>query len=175
MTLVETIKKLCLSTGDTFASLEKKLGFGNATIRKWDDATPSGDRLAKIADYFGVSVDYLLGRKSTFKNRLKQLRVKNGYSMDELCETYNLKCADKLNRDTLSRYENGLQEPTFIVIQNLANILNTSTNYLIGQDDLSAPSDFMRVFDRAKKEGFSAKDIEKALDFFKYAENRDKE
>lgn len=66
MALVETIKQLCLKTGDTFASLEKKLHFGNATIRKWDKAMPSGDRLLKVAEYFGVSVDYLLGdNKST--------------------------------------------------------------------------------------------------------------
>lgn len=62
MTLVSTIKSLCSEAGDTIASLEKKLGFGNATIRKWDDAIPSGDRLIKVAEYFGVSVDYLLGR-----------------------------------------------------------------------------------------------------------------
>jgi transcriptional regulator with XRE-family HTH domain len=61
MTLVEKIKSLCLSTGDTLASLEKKLGFGNATIRKWDKAVPSGDRLTKVAEYFNISVDYLLG------------------------------------------------------------------------------------------------------------------
>ena len=64
MTLLGRIRRLCETTGDTLASLEKKLGFGNATIRKWDDATPSGDRLSKVADYFGVSVDYLLGRES---------------------------------------------------------------------------------------------------------------
>jgi transcriptional regulator with XRE-family HTH domain len=71
MPLLEKIKKLCDSKGETFASLERKLGFGNATIRKWDDATPSGDRLAKVADFFDVSVDYLLGReKSPDKSEL---------------------------------------------------------------------------------------------------------
>lgn len=63
MPLVEKIKQLCDQNGETLASLERKLEFGNATIRKWDAATPSGDRLAKVADFFGVSIDYLLGRE----------------------------------------------------------------------------------------------------------------
>lgn len=63
MTLVEKVKQLCETHGMTFASLERRLDFGNGTIRKWDNATPSGDKLAKVADYFHVSVDYLLGRE----------------------------------------------------------------------------------------------------------------
>ncbi|OCN00755.1 hypothetical protein A7X67_08245 [Clostridium sp. W14A] len=68
MSLVERVKKLCDESGDTLASLERKLNFGNATIRKWDSATPSGDRLTKVADYFNVSVDYLLGREKSSEN-----------------------------------------------------------------------------------------------------------
>lgn len=63
MTLVEKVKALCETRDITFAALERKLDFGNGTIRKWDNATPSGDKLAKVADYFNISVDYLLGRE----------------------------------------------------------------------------------------------------------------
>lgn len=62
MSLVNKIKKMCDEKGMTFASLERELKFGNGTIRKWDNATPSGDKLAKVADFFNVSVDYLLDR-----------------------------------------------------------------------------------------------------------------
>ena len=62
MTLPERIKLLCEKRGETLASLERKMDFGNGTIRRWDNATPSGDKLAKVADFFDVSVDYLLGR-----------------------------------------------------------------------------------------------------------------
>lgn len=66
MPLVQLVKDLCEEHGETLASLERKMDFGNGTIRKWDKATPSGDKLAKVADYFDVSIDYLLGRtKST--------------------------------------------------------------------------------------------------------------
>lgn len=63
MTLVEKVKYLCETHELTFAALERRLDFGNGTIRKWDNATPSGDKLAKVADFFNVSVDYLLGRE----------------------------------------------------------------------------------------------------------------
>lgn len=57
VTLVEKVQQLCESRDITFAALERRLDFGNGTILKWDNATPSGDKLAKVADYFQVSVD----------------------------------------------------------------------------------------------------------------------
>ena len=68
MTLMQRIKQLCDSHGETLASLERKMDFGNGTIRRWDNATPSGDKLAKVADFFHVSVDYLLGRDTNEEN-----------------------------------------------------------------------------------------------------------
>ncbi len=64
MTLLDRIKHLCDIKGETLASLERKMDFGNGTIRRWGDTTPSGDKLAKVADFFHVSVDYLLGREN---------------------------------------------------------------------------------------------------------------
>lgn len=63
MTLLDKIQTLCDEHGETLASLERKMDFGNGTIRRWGNTVPSGDRLAKIADYFKVTVDYLLGRE----------------------------------------------------------------------------------------------------------------
>lgn len=68
MPLVEKVKDLCDRHDLTIAALERRLDFGNGTIRKWDNATPSGDKLAKVADFFDVSVDYLLGRSDAGKD-----------------------------------------------------------------------------------------------------------
>lgn len=65
MTLLEKIKMLCDEHSETLASLERKMDFGNGTIRRWENTVPSGDRLAKVADFFNVSVDYLLGREES--------------------------------------------------------------------------------------------------------------
>lgn len=64
MTIVEKIKELCEAQCLTLASLERKLDFGNGTIRRWDNTLPSGDKLLKVAEYFDVSVDFLLGREN---------------------------------------------------------------------------------------------------------------
>lgn len=42
--------------------LEEALGFGNGVINRWRKNTPGSDKLKKVADYFDVSIDYLLGR-----------------------------------------------------------------------------------------------------------------
>ncbi|MBQ2174501.1 MAG: helix-turn-helix transcriptional regulator [Alphaproteobacteria bacterium] len=62
-TLYERIKELCKQKGVTIAKLESELGFGNASIKKWERiSSPSVDKIIKVASYFGVTVDYLLGR-----------------------------------------------------------------------------------------------------------------
>lgn len=61
--LFDTVQKLCKDRNITIAALERECGLGNATIKKWSVSIPSGDRLSKVADFFGVSVDYLLGRE----------------------------------------------------------------------------------------------------------------
>lgn len=62
MVLVEKIKLLCKEKKITVAELERKTGISNGQIRKWDNSTPGIDKLNKVADYFDVSTDYLLGR-----------------------------------------------------------------------------------------------------------------
>ncbi|MFO1441700.1 helix-turn-helix transcriptional regulator [Bacillus sp. Bva_UNVM-123] len=62
MATLERIKKLCKERSITVSILEEKLDLPNNTIYQWKTRTPSTDRLEKVADYFNVSVDYLLGR-----------------------------------------------------------------------------------------------------------------
>lgn len=58
--MLEKIKELCRINGTSIGKLEKTLGFGNATIFKWEHSLPRSDKLKNVADYFGVTVDYLL-------------------------------------------------------------------------------------------------------------------
>lgn len=74
MSLVERIKILCAEKKMTVAELERKLDFANSSIRKWDDRTPGIDKIKKVADYFDVSADFLLGR--TEKRRYYDLTEK---------------------------------------------------------------------------------------------------
>lgn len=71
-----------------------------------------------------------------FGYKLRELRKSNGYSMDRLAELYNAKFDGKLNKSTISRYENGLQEPIFTVVRNFAELFCVTTDYLTGNTEL---------------------------------------
>jgi raw score 17.76 len=62
MSLLDRIKSLASTHQLSLAELERKLDFSNGSLRKWDSSTPSGDKIEKVADYFNVSTDFLLGR-----------------------------------------------------------------------------------------------------------------
>ena len=62
MTVFDRVKSLANSQGVSISRLEEDLGFGKNSLYSWKTKTPNGDRLAKVADYFHVSTDYLLGR-----------------------------------------------------------------------------------------------------------------
>jgi len=62
VSLVQKIKMLCDEKKISIAELERKLDFANSSIRKWDERTPGVDKIQKVADFFDVSTDYLLGR-----------------------------------------------------------------------------------------------------------------
>lgn len=67
-----------------------------------------------------------------FGARLRELRENRGYSMDKLIELYNSKYDAKMNKSTLSRYENELQDPIYTVVVNLADFFNVSVDYISG-------------------------------------------
>lgn len=58
----------------TISELERKTDLGNGTISRWDTRTPGVDKLNKVANFFDVSTDYLLGR--TDKRRYYDLSDK---------------------------------------------------------------------------------------------------
>ena len=74
MTILDRIRSLANDRKVTLAELERNLNFSNGSLRKWETSTPSGDKIEKIADYFNVSTDYLLGRTDnpTIANKKEQ-------------------------------------------------------------------------------------------------------
>lgn len=60
MSLKTRVKTLANEHEMSLTTLESELGFGNGTITKWDKNTPNADKLNAVAQYFGVSMDYLL-------------------------------------------------------------------------------------------------------------------
>lgn len=69
MNIKERIQFLCKKNGVTSKSLEEYLGFGRGYISKIDKTAPNLSKLKPIADYFGVTVDYLLGNETFYPNK----------------------------------------------------------------------------------------------------------
>ncbi|HEV1172525.1 repressor protein [Streptococcus pneumoniae] len=82
MTILDRIRSLANDRKVTLAELERNLNFSNGSLRKWETSTPSGDKIEKIADYFNVSTDYLLGR--TDNPAIAGDDTISGYTSDDL-------------------------------------------------------------------------------------------
>ena len=57
---IAKIRSLCSERGITLAELERKTNIGNGAVAKWDGASPRVDNVKKVADFFGVTIDYLI-------------------------------------------------------------------------------------------------------------------
>ena len=57
---------LCKKKGVSCKKAAEDIGLSNSITTKWKKtgATPGGDTLNRIANYFGVSTDYLLGKEN---------------------------------------------------------------------------------------------------------------
>ena len=62
-TVYDRVKSLCNKHGLSINALEKTVGLAPSSIKKWDGTSlPSTQSLLKVANYFHVSLDYLVGR-----------------------------------------------------------------------------------------------------------------
>ena len=80
MTFSEKLKKLRKEKKITQEQLAQIIGVERSSIGKYETGTqPSTDNMKRIADYFGVTVDYLLGREEIKKaaDNIDSLLVKH--------------------------------------------------------------------------------------------------
>lgn len=66
--LAERLRELRKSTGFNQTIVANALGINYFTLGKWEQgrAEPSADDLVRLADFFDVTVDFLLGRTDEF-------------------------------------------------------------------------------------------------------------
>lgn len=62
MTVFDRVKELADRKGMSIGDVEEKVGMGKNAIYKWKRQKAATDKLELVADYFNVSVDFLLGR-----------------------------------------------------------------------------------------------------------------
>ena len=71
----DNVKRMCEKRKISIAVLEKECGIANGTIGKWNlrKSSPSVATVQKIADYFGVTLDYLMTGKEEPKEKSPEL------------------------------------------------------------------------------------------------------
>lgn len=87
-----------------------------------------------------------------FGDNLREARKSKGYTLEALSDLYNDTFDAGMNKGTLSKYENGKQEPMITVVANLASLLSVPVDSLLGvegiriEKEISYPdfSDFER-------------------------------
>lgn len=81
MAFIDRLKELMKEKSVSKQDLTLFLHIGKNSIKYWEDKgnLPDGATLIKIADYFNVSVDYLLG-----KTNEKQFAPKTEQTVDEI-------------------------------------------------------------------------------------------
>lgn len=77
--MYEIFKKLCQDNEVTPYRVCKETGLTTATISNWKAGryVPKTDKMQKIADYFGVSIEYLMTGKETVIKKEPQLKPKD--------------------------------------------------------------------------------------------------
>ena len=71
MDLKKRIQELCKSSGISMNQLEQELGFGKGYLSKLGKSIPNVSKIQLIANYFNVTVDYLMtGEDSSDKKEV---------------------------------------------------------------------------------------------------------
>lgn len=103
--VLERVKQLAKKQGISIVELEEKLGFGRNSLYAWKNKMPSNDKLIKVADYFNVSLDYLVGRTDK-KLPFDRWERMYGDAIREEQSTYNAnKTSDLAENDVVFTFE----------------------------------------------------------------------
>lgn len=164
MTPTEKILELMRQANITAAQITKELQLNHSAIDNWKSgkAKPSADALSKFADYFNVSVDYLLGRKNNdssilhFYERLEKLCAEHGTTPTALCK--------KITNSTgnLATWKNGNARNDHLL--KIANEFGVSVDYLLGNDhnsNIRANNIYEKIKKLCEKNNISIYKLEK--------------
>ena len=91
----ERIKELCKSRNISMNMLEQELGFGKGYISKLGQSTPNASKIKKIADYFSVTVDYLMTGQDGAKEKAPELNARDERDIKKDLDSLREKLANK--------------------------------------------------------------------------------
>lgn len=138
MNTAERLKELRERRGLSQEQLAKIIGVDRTTIVKYETGASRPTRyLKKIAHYFDVTTDYLLGEEELtpkkgglvmLSNKLKELRAKKDMSQAELAEILGV------TQQAVGRWEKDLNMPDLEMLNKIADYFHVTTDELLGRD-----------------------------------------
>lgn len=109
MTIYERIEALRKSKKISQGNLEKELGFSNGSISKWKTSTPKSERLQKLAEYFGVTIDYLMTGKEYSDETVKELTELTGRDERDIAKDLDRIMKEIKTSENGPLYYNGIE------------------------------------------------------------------
>ncbi|EIP8085865.1 helix-turn-helix transcriptional regulator [Enterococcus faecalis] len=107
MTVFDRIKLLAKERGKSLNRIEEELGLPkNVLYRMKTSDNPTKDRLETLANYFDVSVDYLLGRTDNTKATDEKKSDDLDYVLDNVM-SFDGKPLDDHDREVIRAYLKG--------------------------------------------------------------------
>lgn len=150
----ENLKAARKKSGKTQKEIADSLGVGQSTYKNYECGLrePNGDTIVALANLFGVTTDYLLGRSDVnpmenlkegntvhWCETLKLLREKSGESMSKTAEFLGIP------KGTYASYEYGKREPNIEMISKIARHFGVTTDYLLGREPAPEREDLSTV------------------------------
>lgn len=132
------LKQLREDAGYSQYSFAAAFGTKQSTVGGWESGArePKIETLIKLAKFFNVSLDYLLGSVLTQKEKgiysmlnLKQLRLDRKLTQAALANALDVA------QTTISSWERGEKSPDPDTLVRLANFYNVSVDYLLGREN----------------------------------------
>lgn len=97
----EILKDLCSERGTTITGLTAELGISRSNVTNWKNGSvPKSDIIGKIANYFNVSADYILGNE--------QKKEASTFDVDAWVEKHGIKIGDTIPVPILGRVRAGV-------------------------------------------------------------------
>lgn len=135
----DKLTTLCNENHISPNKLCKTLGFSNATATKWKRGSiPRDTALKSIADYFNVSVDYLLDREPTdtfqtsvFWGKFTELCIKNNVSPNAVGNVIGV------SSSSITGWRNGAQ-PRNVVLVKICDYFKLPYDYFDSNDNTNS-------------------------------------
>nr|WP_025481770.1 helix-turn-helix transcriptional regulator [Enterococcus faecium] len=132
MMLFERVKDLAKKRNKNLKQVAEEIGLSENAFYKWKNQSPKAETLQKVADYFGVTTDYLLGRTNTPQFTAKNERDVQK-TLTELKEGLS-------NRNTIGYFKNDGEE----IDEEDAELLAEALDFVVRQSKLIAKKKFTR-------------------------------